>query len=392
MREPAKGSKPAARKATDRRSMPSRLPIPATIGSVAVSLEQLAALAGAGSVAGEAVTWQRALDAWMLKLESEQTRATYASQVRAFFETPGAPDLPALDVGILDAYAGSLRLRTSKSAPPDVRLAPSTINLKLAALRSFLGFTRRRGWLAPTLTGEAISDALGGIKAHVQRPYEVVEGNELGELLRVAGEDQYQPARTVALIALGLGAGLRVAELCALDVGDLIADRNGTYVDVRGGKGNKDRQVPISADVYERVQHYITETGRSPHRTADRSTPLLLSRKCREGAGRLTTRQARRIIEATADRADLTGARHITPHALRHSYALRVLAGDPDAGQAGAPLPAVAKLLGHSSVAVTGRYLAHFERQELAAYAPKLTTAKLPSKQRRTRKQQAPKP
>jgi integrase len=78
-------------------------------------------------------------------------------------------------------------------------------------------------------------------------------------------------------------------------------------------------------------------------------------------------------VAAAAQRAGLLDAgRRITPHALRHSYALRLLLGDAEAGQEGAPLPAVSKLLGHSSVAVTGRYLDHFERRDLARYAPVL--------------------
>lgn len=319
------------------------------------------------------MTWQRALDAWCVKLQSDTTRATYAGQVRAFFTVPGVPDLAALELDTLDAYAGALRMRASKDAPPAERLAPSTVNLKLAALRSFLTFARRRGWLSPLLTSEAIQDGLQGLRAHVQRPYQIVEDDELPAMLDAAAADAYDAPRALALVALGLGAGLRVAELCALDVSDLASDATGCYVDVRGGKGNKDRQVPISPDVYELVLAYLTATGRAIHRTADRTTPLFLSRKQRSGSGRLTTRQARRVIVACATRAGLdANGKRITPHGLRHSYAIALLTGDAETGRPGAPLPAVSKLLGHSSVAITGRYLAHFERRDLATYAPTL--------------------
>jgi integrase len=120
------------------------------------------------------------------------------------------------------------------------------------------------------------------------------------------------------------------------------------------------------------VAAYLEQTGRSIHRAADRETPLFLSRKQRASAGRLCTRHARRIIEACAARAGLSQQKHITPHSLRHSYALRVLQGDRESGQEAAPLPAVSKLLGHASIAVTGKYLAHFERKDLAGYAPSL--------------------
>jgi integrase len=64
--------------------------------------------------------------------------------------------------------------------------------------------------------------------------------------------------------------------------------------------------------------------------------------------------------------------KRITPHSLRHSYALDLLAGDPETGRAPAPLPAVSKLLGHSDPKTTMRYLAHFERRDLTTYAPTL--------------------
>ena len=213
-------------------------------------------------------------------------------------------------------------MRASKDAPPSERLAPATVNLKLAALRSFLSFCRRRGWLSPLLSGEAIDDALEGLRSHVQRPYQIVEREELEAMLDAAGADGYDAPRAVALVALGLGAGLRVAELCALDVGDLASDATGCYVDIRRGKGEKDRQIPISQDVYELIAAYLIETGRAVHRTADRETPLLLSRKRASSPGRLTTRQARRIVEACACRAGVSLRKRITPHSLRHSYAI----------------------------------------------------------------------
>lgn len=319
--------------------------------------------------------WQQALMLWERQLQSERTRRTYRSAVRQFFLTPGAPQmLQDLTPELLFAYGGALKRLAEKNAPPAERLAPATVNLRLAAMRSFLDFCRWRGWLSPTLPGEVVERALKALRAHVQRPYQIVEGDEeLAAMLDAAAADAYDAPRAVALVALTLGAGLRVAELCALDVADISSDATGFFVDVRAGKGWKDRQVPIAPDVHALVLDYVRATGREPHRTADRATPLFVSRKCRSGAGRLTTRSAERIIAACASRAGFTArGKRITPHGLRHSYAIRVLRGDPEHGRAGAPLPAVSKLLGHSSIAVTGRYLSHFERRDLAVYAPTL--------------------
>lgn len=321
------------------------------------------------------ITWERAIEQWARHLRSVKTRATYLSQVRAFLrEADGAAPTPdALTYETLDAYAGALAYRAERESDPQRRLAPATVNLKIAALRSFLQFARKRRWLAADLTGELIGDTLVGIKAHIQRPYQIVEGDEQTRLLDAAGQAK-NAARALAFMALGLGSGLRLAELCALDVGDLATDATSCYVDVRQGKGHKDRQVPVSDDVYALVLAYLAETGRAVWATADRATPLFLSRNRHNAhGGRLSERQAQSIVEDCARRAGLLDrGKHITPHALRHSYGIDLIKGDAESGRPGAPLPAVAKMMGHSSIAVTGRYLNHFERGELSAYAPRL--------------------
>ena len=332
------------------------------------------------------LTWERALDTWRDHLRSEQTRVTYLSAARAFAKQLGplasTPLATSFTVETLDAYAGSLAYRCEREVATSKRLSPATVNLKLAALRSFLTFARRRRWLPADIDAQVISDALTGIPSHVQRPYQIVDGVEVDGMLDAAARDPYDGPRLVALVALALGAGLRVAELCALDVGDLATDATSCYVDVRQGKGHKDRQVPIASDVYALVLAYLDATGRAVWSTADRATPLFRSRNLfSEGSlGRLSVRRAQRLIQECAARAGMTArGKRITPHALRHSYAIHVLKGDPSTGQPGAPLPAVAKLLGHSSVAITGRYLAHFERGELAEYAPHLRAGKAPA-------------
>jgi integrase len=315
--------------------------------------------------------WQEALERWRASLagRSLSTAATYTSAARVFFETPGAPDLAHITIEALDMYASAQALKAGKNAPPAERIAPATVNIRLAALKAFLLWCLNRDMLPGALSKERIKDALRGITARVQRPYQVIEAEELPAMLQAA---EAENARALALVGLALGAGLRISELCALNVGSIAIDRAGAYVDVQEGKGRKDRQVPISEDVYALVAAYLEQTGRSIHRAADRDMPLFLSRKSKSSAGRLCTRQARRIVEACSKGAGLENRKHITPHSLRHSYALRVLAGDKEQGQEGAPLPAVSKLLGHASLAVTGKYLAHFERKDLAAYAPSL--------------------
>ncbi len=318
--------------------------------------------------------WQVALDTWArTKLQSERTREEYTKSVSRAFATPGMPGtLDALTIHHLDAYGGGLRSLAEVGAPPERRLAPSSVNAYLAALRSFLAFCRLRGWTPPALARESVADALADVKVVVKKPYEVVNADERERMLAAARAYGYEAERATAFVALLYGAGLRRAEACALEVGDIHVNGgergDQAYVDVRDGKGRKQRQVPISASVLRELVRYLDATGRALHRRADRETPLFLRRAWEGDRARWHPEQARKCVAKVAARAGLPEAgKHITPHALRHSYAIDLL-------RAGAPVPVVSKLLGHSSIAVTGRYLDHFALEEMARYAPSIGT------------------
>jgi hypothetical protein len=72
--------------------------------------------------------------------------------------------------------------------PPPHRKGKGTTVLRY---ESFLSFCRRRGRLSPLLSGEAIAAALEGLRLHVQRPYQIVEREELGAMLDAAAADSY---------------------------------------------------------------------------------------------------------------------------------------------------------------------------------------------------------
>ncbi|MDT0304657.1 tyrosine recombinase XerC [Streptomonospora wellingtoniae] len=131
--------------------------------------------------------------------------------------------------------------------------------------------------------------------------------------------------------------GVRVAELCALDVDDVDRERRTLRV---LGKGGKERVVPVGAPALEAVGVWLLE-GR-PRLTSPASGPALFL-----GArgGRLGTRSARRDVHAYL-RAHGTDA---APHGLRHSAATHLLNG-------GADLRSVQEILGHASLSSTQIY------------------------------------
>jgi len=152
------------------------------------------------------------------------------------------------------------------------------------------------------------------------------------------------------------GSGVRVAELCGLDVGALDLAQHAATV---WGKGSKQRRVPLSDPavtslaVWLAVRHEALGDG-APE------VALFINERCR----RLSPRDVRRIVDRRA-------ATPTHPHALRHTFATHLLDG-------GADLRAVQELLGHSDVATTQRYT-HVSRDRLqAAYQTSQPRASAP--------------
>jgi integrase len=170
-----------------------------------------------------------------------------------------------------------------------------------------------------------------------------------------------------------LGAGLRVAEAAALDVGDLLEDgQGGALLAVRSGKGSRSREVPIRCELEDLLRLYFDETGRA----LGEAGPLFRAhdRGARARARRRLTAGAIRDAVAVAARRAGIRAKRVTPHSLRHTYALAAL-------RRGGNVVAVAKLLGHRHIATTQRCVAHLELSDLRATVPPLPSCG-PSRQR----------
>ena len=132
--------------------------------------------------------------------------------------------------------------------------------------------------------------------------------------------------------------GIRVSELCGLDVDDV--DQSRRVVRVMG-KGAKERSVPYGLPAQRALDAWLRD-GRPALATARSGAALLLGAK----GGRLQTTTARQVVAAYAQAAGLP---HLSPHSLRHSAATHLLDG-------GADLRTVQELLGHASLSSTQIY------------------------------------
>jgi integrase/recombinase XerC len=145
--------------------------------------------------------------------------------------------------------------------------------------------------------------------------------------------------RDHAAIELLYAAGLRIGELCSLDLISLnLAQKMVRVV----GKGNKERMVPFHDKCREALLCWIDE-GRPQLSRDEHNKALFLGQR----GGRLNARVLRRQLLQYGIK---TGARgRVHPHKMRHAFATHLLEG-------GADLRAIQELLGHASVSTTQRY------------------------------------
>jgi len=170
---------------------------------------------------------------------------------------------------------------------------------------------------------------------------------EIDRLL--AAPDPRTPAgrRDRAMLELLYATGLRVSELCGLEVNDVHLE---TRMLVARGKGSKERLVPVGAPAAEALRAYLS-TAREALLRGRRSRDLFVTPR-----GRRMSRQAFwKLLSRHALGAGI--ARRISPHQLRHSFATHLLEG-------GADLRAVQAMLGHADVATTQIYT-HVERGQV---------------------------
>jgi site-specific recombinase XerD len=293
--------------------------------------------------------WQLVVEAYLdAAIDSQHTRHAYARHLRSAFAVLGVATVSDLTGADLARYRASVI---------SSKLAPASQAQALAALRSFLSWSRTLG--AHRVSAEVVRIGLKTPKVVVRRPYRTLGERDIASVLATAAT-----SRDRALLAVLLGGGLRAAEAVGLDVTDLHDDPDGGLViAVRRGKGRRDRQVPVQPEVSSLLLAYLAETGRrlgdpGPlFRAHDRGHHL------RERV-RLSTRAVGYLVSQAMEKAGLT-AKAISPHSLRHTYAIRAL-------QAGGNVIAVQKLLGYASVATTQRYLDHLALGELRAAVPPL--------------------
>lgn len=211
----------------------------------------------------------------------------------------------------------------------------ATVARRAASVRAFTAWCTRRGLMSAD-PGERLASPKAG--THLPVVLDQSAAARVMEHAAVASDDGLPVSvRDRAIVELLYATGIRVSELCAIDMRDLDLERRTVRVT---GKGDKQRVVPFGLPACRAVIDWLSVRGEL---IGSRSGQAVFV-----GArgGRIDPRTVRGIVHRLTDQA---GVASISPHALRHSAATHVLEG-------GADLRAVQELLGHSSLATTQRY------------------------------------
>lgn len=251
----------------------------------------------------------------------------------AFVRGEAPFDPAAVDRGQVRAYVRSLY---------DEGLQPASIHRRLSAVRAYFAFLVRRGALA---RDPAARVATPKVPKTVPRFLSPDDAERLVEAPRPENEGTVQER---AILELTYGAGLRVSEICGLDLLDL--DLEGGLVRVVG-KGAKTRVVPIGRMAQAALRLWLAERARLDAEQTH-ATALFVGAR----GGRLYARAVQRLVEQHRPACGESGA---TPHWLRHACATHML-------ESGADLRSIQELLGHSSLRTTQRYT-HVDVQHLMA-------------------------
>ena len=259
---------------------------------------------------------------------SAHTVRNYATDLHEFltYVTPpeGPPPAPA--------EFDTLLIREWMAHLYDLNLTTVSIRRKLAAVRSLLRFLLREG-----VVQKNVARLVRTPKAPKTLPRVPTEEqtNALLDAVAAGKMERPFPKRDLAIFELLYGCGLRISELCGLNLEDF--DLQSRWVRVRG-KGKKERQTPYGGKAAAALEQYLGE-----RQAAAGETALFVNCNGR----RLTDRGARGIVAFYA--RFLAGDASLHPHSFRHAFATHLLS-------AGADLRSIQELLGHARLSTTQKY------------------------------------
>lgn len=269
---------------------------------------------------------QQMTAAMVLRGFAARTQEAYLAAVTALARhTQQSPDRLCVDE--LQAYL--LFLITEK------KLAYASVNQAACAFRFLFGRVLQR---------DNLHLAIPMAKVPKRLP-QILSREQVARLIGAAGS-----LRARTLLMATYGAGLRVSEVCALQIADIESAPDRMCLKVRQGKGGKDRYTLLSPRLLDGLRAYwrVGRPGRWLFPNASGTAPIDVT-------------SAQRMYGAARDAVGLPACGGI--HTLRHCFATHLL-------EAGIDLPSLQRLLGHGYVSTTMRYLHLAQRHVTGATSP----------------------
>jgi integrase/recombinase XerC len=263
---------------------------------------------------------------------AEHTVRAYRTDLLNLFTHLGRLGIDSLDSVDLRA------LRSWLAKQHTLGQARTTLQRRAAAARVFFAWARETGQIATDPAANLRSPKVSRILPPT------LEAATAAQMLDAAAATIGEPrgpiaVRDAAVLEVLYATGIRVSELCGLDMADLDRDRQVIRV---FGKGSKERTVPVGAPAVRAVDVWL-EKARPQLVTGESGEAMFLG----ERGKRIDPRVARRVVHRSLQMTP--GAPDLGPHGLRHAMATHLLEG-------GADLRCVQEMLGHASLATTQIY------------------------------------
>ena len=268
---------------------------------------------------------------------SPHTLRNYQSDLQQFYDWVAPPDKDGnrrhVDVKQID----NITIREYLATLYEKKKKKTSIARKLATLRTFFKFLCREEVLklnpARLVTSPRLEKKLP-VTLSVDDVIRFIESPDTDTALG---------RRDRAILELLYATGVRVSELCGLNVDDI--DFKNQSIRVRG-KGRKERIVPYGGKAQETMEAYLGVRGQFLSEADEESREPQVMFLNYQGT-RISTRSVGRLIDKYV--RIVADMRNISPHALRHSFATHLL-------NAGADLRSIQELLGHARLSTTQKY------------------------------------
>lgn len=263
---------------------------------------------------------------------AHNTLISYQRDLEMLFDFLKERDISSLDLVREDDVIAFLAHLRAKS------YASSSICRTLIALKTFFRFLKREKVIHNDIAFHLDSPRMW------QLIPEVLTISEVESLLKAPDSETLIGARDKAILQVIYASGLRVSEVCGLNLQD-VGDQTVRVM----GKGGKERLVPIAKTAVDAVDHYLIHYRQ--HAENEKNVPLFVSEKGK----RIDRTLVWKRIKIYAKVAGIK--KEISPHTLRHSFATHLL-------ENGADLRVIQEMLGHANIATTDRYT-HISQRHL---------------------------